>query len=483
MSDKEKSLPYQQVLYVQPQDEDEREIDMGRITSLFLERRMFAVKCALGGAAIFLGVSFFMPKTYESITVVQTSASGSAVGGSTAARAMSALSGGSGSMEVDKYIALMKSRTVIEPIVAEMDYKDGLFYNAEEKKARAIANYNKWAEKNLKIESANGTNLISITAMGETPQKAQKIAQAVTDNFLSLQTDLNQKQQSLLVKFLNERIEIAKEEAIEAGRKFSEYQREHGVYAPTEQAKVAVSRMDAFTNSLVDLKTKQEATQAELDTASRQLANLNANSRDYQINDNAAVQDMRQKIANKEVALVTLRSKYTEEHPDIMTAKRELKVMKDKLAEEVNAIIASQTAAMSPQQSELIRKKLNAEVNLKVSQVSEKAINDKYVEEQKKLADFPESVRIYTELQQEAAMKQSIYTKLVNESETAKISAAQDSMDIQIVDPASLPLNDMPATPKKGQNTLIGGVLGLLIAFLRACYSYWLEFKREVKKI
>lgn len=466
------------ILYVQhlDQEKDEFEIDLGRIASLFWERRRLTVKMSFGLAVLFLGISFILPKEYESTAVVQIAKSDDG-GSSKTFSALKTMTGGSGATAVDNYIALMKCRTVIEPIVSDMEYKDGFFRTADEKKLRAIENYDKWVEKNLSIENVTGTNLISIKASAESPDRAQKISSAVVENFITLQTDLNQKQQSLLVKFLDERIKVAYKESVEAGKKFAEYQKEHKIYSPSEQAKVAVTRMDAFTNTLADLKTKQQATQAELATASQQLADLNMKSKTYQINDNETVQTMRQQIASKEVALVTLHAKFTNEHPDVQNAERELHELQNKLSQEVNAIISSETASMSPQQAALISKKLNAEVNLNIAQVSEQAVQEKYDAEQKKLGDFPESVREYMDLQQEANMKQTIYTNLVTQAENAKIQEAKDSMDIQIVDPANLPLEDMPVSPKKGRNVAIGFVLGILITLGLAVKKYWQEIK------
>jgi uncharacterized protein involved in exopolysaccharide biosynthesis len=456
---------------------DEQEIDTGRIMSLFLERRGFAVKCSCGVAALGLIVSLLIPKTYESTTVVQIASDSSNIKTSGALMAMAAFSGGNANANVDNYIALMKSRTVIEPIVAKLEYEDGLFRTADEKKQRAIAEAGKWAEKNLTIENPKGTNLISITANAKIPEKAQEISQAVADNFLTMQTELNQKQQSLLIKFLDERTKAAYEDSVEAGKKFAEYQKEHQIYSPSEQAKMAVSRMDAYTNKLADLNTQQQAMQAELATTSQQLSGLNIKSKNYQINDNETVQKLRQQIANKEVTLTTLLSKYTDKHPDIQNTKRELQQLQKSLSKEVNAIVNSETAAMSPQQATLISKKLNAEVSLKVAQISEQAVQEKYEKEQEKLEDFPQAVREYMDLQQDAEMKQKIYMNLVSQAEAAKIQEAKDSMDIQVVDPANLPLEDMPAKPSKTKYTTIGFVLGFLIAVIRACYSYWREEK------
>ncbi len=473
-----------QIVYVhQPmnmQADDEVEIDFGKLMSIFWDKRALVATLSLGFAAAFLAGSLLvLPKTYESTTVVQTS-TGTNLGGGAAA--LAALSGSSSNPVAASYIELMKSRTVLQPIIESLEYEDGTFRTAEEKKARTVADYAKWADKNLEIENTKGTNLIAIKGKGKTPEEAQRITQAVADNFLSMQTDLNQKQQSLLLQFLNERIETSKQEAQEAEKKFAEYKKEHKIYSPEEQARKAVSKMDAFDNTLANLKVQQEATQAEADAASSQLEKIGSNSRSFQINDNDTVIKMREQIANKQVALVTLEQRYTEDNPQVSTAKVELEQLKSNLAKEVNDIVSSKTATLNPQQSDLLQKQATAEVKNAVARISEKAVEARRNEEEEKLQSFPDDVKEYLELQREAEIKNKIYGTLVQQAETTRIEEAKESMDIQIVDPANLPLEDMPASPKKGRNTAIGFVLGLLISFGYTFYLYWKEIRTEVKE-
>ena len=81
----------------------------------------------------------------------------------------------------------------------------------------------------------------------------------------------------------------------------------------------------------------------------------------------------------------------------------------------------------------------------------------------------------YVNLKGEAEMKQGIYTNLVQQSETARIKQAMDSMDVQVVDPANLPLEDRPAAPRKKLIAAVGMLIGL---FISAIYSLVI-YKRE----
>lgn len=480
MSDKEKentTAPLQpQIVYVQPSaapQDDETEIDLGRVLSIFWDRKALAAKLSFGLAAVFLLGSLVMPKTYESTTVVQTSSTGAVLSGGAAA--LAALAGGSTNTEASNYIELMKSRRVIGPILENVEFEDGFFSTAEEKKARTMANMGTWIEKNLKIENSKGTNLITITASAGTPEKAQEISQAVADNFLVMQTDLNQKQQSLLLNFLNERINTSKKEAEEADQKFSDYQKQHKVYSPEEQAKAAITKLDAYDKSLADLKVQQEAAKAAAATATAKLEQINMNSQSFQINDNAVVGKMRDQIATKQVELVTLQQQFTDEHPDVIKAKAELDQLKANLRKEVDDIVTSQAVTLNPQQASLLQREAEAEVQDAVAQASEEAVQSKRSEEEKKMENFPDDVRVYMELKRDAEIKNQVYAALVQQSEATRIEEAKQSMDIQVVDPANLPLEDMPSSPRKGRNAAIGFVLGLLISFGYAFYIYWQE--------
>ena len=56
----------------------------------------------------------------------------------------------------------------------------------------------------------NLNEIIEITATSKKPEEAKFIADSVVDNSRSLMTNLNQPQQSAMVKFLKERIVVAK---------------------------------------------------------------------------------------------------------------------------------------------------------------------------------------------------------------------------------------------------------------------------------
>ena len=444
--------------------QQEESIDLGKLMQIMYDRRKTVGTIVGGCTALALIVSFALPKTYESTTLVQTRSAGKDMGGAAAMAAAMGIGGATASPTLN-YIELMKSRTVLDPIIDQLEWED------EKKKPTA----KDFAKKSLKIENTKQTNLITVTATGKTPEEAQMISQGVVDNFLAMQTDKGQQTQSTLVQFLNDRITEAKKDAEDARTKFAEYQQSHKVYSPDEQAKAAVAKMNAFDEALSNMAVQQKASQAKLDAVSAKLGDIRSSSQNFNINDNETVMALRKQIVDAQVGLVGLQERYTEENPNVISAKEKIAALQNKLTEEVNTIVASKYTTMNPTQAALIGEQANAQVSMAVAQASATAIQERKAEKEKELEQFPKEVLEYLNLQRDTAIKEEIYTSLVKQCEQNKIQEAMESMDIQIIDPADLPDEDKPAGPRKKLITAIGFVIGCLISF-----GYGLiKYKRE----
>ncbi len=444
--------------------EQEEAIDLGRLLHVMLERKTIIGGIVAGCTVLAVAVAFLLPEKYESTTLVQTkSTSKLDLSGAGAAMAMMGLGGGAASSTVS-YIELMKSRTVLEPIIETLDLPE------EEKEDMTATGF---AKNVLDIQNTKATNLITVTAEGRTPEEAQQISQSVVDNFLLLMTDMNRQEQSFLVRFLTERIEKARKDSDEAAQALEDFSRKTQVYGPTEQAQAQIEQMTVLDKTLANLKVERESTQARLAQASEQLEKQNTNSKTYNVADNSNILNIRDSLVRKEVELVGLEQKYQEKHPAVIAAKEELKKLQEKLASEVANAVDAGTVTMNPLQAELLKEKTLAQVNLAVTEASEQALREWQEKAEADMGQLSEDILAYTKLSRDAQMKNEIYINLVKNCEQAKIQQTMESMDIQIVDRADLPKK--PASPKKLLITVIGFVFGCMLSFSYGFIAYHKE--------
>lgn len=447
--------------------EKEESIDFGRLKDIMLQRKKVVGGIVVGCTAVALVAGLVWPKTYESTTTVQTRMTGSQLAaGSGAMAAAAALGIGGTSSPTLTYVELMKSNTVLQPIIDELDWPedDKEFLTPE-----------KFAKKNLTIENAKQTNLIKVTAKGKTPEEAQMISQHVVDNFLDMMTGMNKETQSLLVQFLNERIDQAKQESDDAAKKFAAYQKEHKIYDPETQAKGLIGQLQAYDDAISKMQVQAESGQAQLDTANAKLNEMKAGSQAYNINDNETVQGIRKQIVAKQVELVGLEQKYTENHPSVIAAQDQLSKLQQSLANEVNAVVSSNATSLNPAQAELLKTQAQAQATVATAQASEAAIKSQRDSKQKELGDLPSGVVDYLELERDAKIKNEVYVNLVKQCEQSRVQQAMDSMDIQVVDSANLPFAEKPVWPRPKLMTALGFVFGWILAVGYSLFVY----KRE----
>lgn len=410
-------------------------------------------------------VAFVLPKSYQSTTLVRVKSNNSStMAGYEAMAAGFGIDIGEGSSgSPESYIELMKSREVLEPIIAELDLPD------EDKEKLTVAGF---AKKNLEVTNIKKTDLITIAAYGKTPEEAQMISQGVADNFLALMTKLNKEDNSSVLKFLDERIKIAKEEMETAENKLQAYQQEHKIYAPDEQAKAIITNLNTYDTTIAQLQAQSEGDSAKLAGVTSQLEQQNASLLEYNVSDNTNIGNIRESIVNKRVELVGLQQQFTDEHPDVIKAKEELNSLEKSLSDEIVKAVNSQSVTLSPVQASLLKDKISTEVQISVNNASLEALKAKQAEAQENIATLSADSVEYMRLERNAKITGQVYTSLVQNYEQTRIQEAKDSMDIQIIDAADLPKEDMPAKPNKKLIVVIGFVLGIMFSFGYTLYNY-----------
>lgn len=447
-------------------EHNEDTIDLSRLFRVMGDHKavIFGIVgiCTLAAVVI----SFVLPKQYESTTLVQTrSAAKVDISGAAAAMAALGVGGGNVTSPTMNYIELMKTRTVLDPIIDSLGFEEDQRPDAKG-----------FAKGYLDIRNTKGTNLIEVAARGKSPEEAQKISQAVVDNFLLMQTDMNQQTQSLLMKFLDDRIGTAKHEAEDAEAKLAQFSREHKLYSPDDQAKAAIEQMAAYDKAISEVEVAAKSAQASLDAANEKLGEQKSASKAYNISDNSTVQKIRDQIVAKRVQIVGLEQNYTDAHPSVQQARRELEQLQNLLKSEVITTVESDTTTLNPTQSQLLSNRALAAVNLAVATASESALKKQQTKKEEELGTFPDDVMEYMRLSRDSKVKNEVYLNLVKQYEQNKIQAAMESMDIQIIDSANLPDIEKPVAPRKKLITAIGFVVGILLAM---GYSL-LAYRREV---
>ncbi|WP_419078627.1 GumC family protein [Phascolarctobacterium faecium] len=409
----------------------EKEIDLEEVIGVLKTDKNKYLKIAAGCTIIALVLAFILPEKFSSTAVVRVKAT---TGISEGMVAMHALTGiGNITGNTASYIELMQTRSVIEPLIEKTDTLDN---NSSIKKYKLVEQY---VKSYLKFNNPKGTDIIQITATSKDPQEAQQIAQGVVENMAVTLTKVNQTGTSSYRKFLEDRIQIADSEMKDAEAKLEAFKQKSGVFLPGEQATGIIEQLSEIDKSIA-------VVQVQRDTKAKQLELLDNGevATVYNSGMDTAATEVRQALVSKELALKDAQQKYTDKHPTVIELKAELAALKAQVKKEA----ATEVAASNVRLNALNTQK--AAIESKISQLSSDGLE-------------------YIELSRKVTTAREVYSILVKSMESARIQEAMNSMDLQVVDNANLPL--YKSWPSKAMVTIAGGLVGILICLGHSIWS------------
>ena len=125
---------------------------------------------------------------------------------------------------------------------------------------------------------------------------------------------------------------------------------------------------------------------------------------------------------------------------------------------------------MNPVQSELIKNKIKAEADAAGASASIAALSKFEQQKMSEVGQLSASGMTYIALARQEKLTQEVYLMLMKQLEQAKIQEALDSLEVQVIDAANLPKRHV--FPSKTLFTLVGGVLGGILALVSLLVSY-----------
>ena len=256
-------------------------------------------------------LAFLLPTTYTASTslVAPTSSSGSG-----AAAALSQLAGAgalaqvSGNREGERYLGILKSRTVSRAIVARFHLVDVYKARNETEAEQTLAN------RSL-FELGTKDSIVTINVTDRSPERARDLANAYVDELRQTNTDLSLAESSQRRLFYEQRVAGERDDLAAAETALKQDEQQTGLISPTGQ------------------------TTLEIQT----LAGLRA------------------QISAREVQLAALRQEDADENPDVVALRSEIGSLRSQVAQRENGQNHTQsgsfTTAQVPQlQLDYVRK-------------------------------------------------------------------------------------------------------------------------------
>ncbi len=442
----------------------QRELTLQDYIAILQRRWPIIVVLSIVGCGLGFGVTRFLPKRFTSQTLVLVQQP--AIPGDYVKPIVTE--------DTSARLATMQqeilSRTRLEPIVKQFGlYPDDVSRSSMEdlvgrlRKAVTVTPVEPMAET-----QAHGLPGFTVSVVFTDPRLAQQICSAITSMFMEENLQLQQRQAEQTTQFLAKQLDDAKGKLDEQDSKLATFQRRYlGSLPEDEPNNINVmqglnTQLDAVTQAIS--RAQQDKTFAE-SALNQQLAAWRATQEGH----NPQTQEQHLVVLQNQLA--ELKSKYTDDYPDVIRLKSDIEVLKKQVAEtngDTNPAAADKTSLtpVEPPEIQLLRNQVHqSEETIKERTAEQAQIQQRIKLYQSRIEASPEIEQEYKQLTRDYQSALEFHGELLKKRDQSAMAAdlerRQEGEQFQVLDPANLP--DSPSFPKKLNFGLGGLAAGLAL--------------------
>jgi len=440
--------------------------------------------------------TFTNPNVYEAFTTVLVESSESTQSQIFGAEMM----GGASSTMIPNQIEILKSRTLAERTIRELDISDirdslSVFQPDEDGNLPTLRGMTGWLQNNLTMENRKGTDVIEIKFQAHSPFECTYIVNVVADEYKILNAEKSQGEVGDLRNFLEIQVGKKQEELNLAEDDLRDY-----------LEKENVTSLDAETAKLVEqsanAETLLEQAQVELDASQERKRSLTGQLEERRSSLGEDLSGISTpyilSLQNQLGEAVGERTKFMIAVESSQSASRisyegqlkayddRITALRQKLEEESKKIKSSGMVKDEFELSQgIITSILTTDTEIKAFAAKIRALRDVVRDYEGEMEKLPAQTLELARLQRQKMVQEQTYIMMLSKLEETKITQAGKSGNVTILDTAIEPY--VPIRPNKRLNIMLGALiglgLGLGIVFVREYFDNSIKNVEEVEKL
>lgn len=367
---------------------------------------------------------------------------------------------------VDQQIAMLSrtlvSRPNLEKLIrmADLDLKNQTKGEQEQLIERL--------QKGIEIRTAGGVNLYSMAYRDPEPDKAKRVIQSMVSIFVESGLGASRKDTDSAKTFLNEQIKVFEAKLEEAEARLKDF-RLRNIDRQGGDGKDSATRLAEINTQLEAARLLLREAERSRDSAKRQIAETRAQAGSTTVSSllaessiSSGTPELDSRIDALKRNLDGLLQRYTEQHPDVVSARRliaDLEQQKKKEIQDMQRRAASMTtlnngsagANESLAQQELNRMMAQAEVQVAAMQARVDEYTRRYAQVKEQLKTAPQIEAEAAQLNRDYAVTRKNYEDLVARRQSAVMSGELDVAsgvaEFRLIDPPRV--TPKPVSPNR----------------------------------
>jgi capsular exopolysaccharide synthesis family protein len=314
----------------------------------------------------------------------------------------------------------------------------------------------------VSVTPISNTAILNLSVAWRDPNDSARIANAFANAFMWKERDFVRSQATTAIGFLSTELPRAQSRAQQAARDLAEFQASNGFVDANTHTQDIVAKATALDTKIDALTLDTREAKALLDNASAQLATLPATINNaQQITVNPVLTDLQTKLEQVDLQLAQARREYTDQHPLVISLKKQHTDLVTQIAREPARINSGNTLSPNPVYQSLQQQLVQYRQRIDGDQAQLALLRKQRSEMGPTLHALPAQSMQLATLQQQAKLATDVYNALRQKYNDATVAETTAISDISIVQPATA--DSAVVRPNLKMNVLAAVIVGLLL--------------------
>ncbi len=289
----------------------------------------------------------------------------------------------------------------------------------------------------LEVTPVKNSYLVEVAFQSPDKIMAQRVVNAVADEYMYLSIDRRNQSFALVRKWLDKQLMEMAAKVQEAQKKLYKFGQKTDIYALDDKDNVVVQKF-------IDLSGLLTKAQAEKMAKEAQFKQIKEEGPDAPLFvNNPLIATLRQQLVSEEAKISAMKKVYRSQHPEMLAEQANLTELRGRL------------------QAEVKRLQESVKADYEAANRTEKLLSDSFTDQKGQMAKLQDSLTDFQILKRDAQTNEQLYQSLLARVKEASIAGTMVPSNVAVIDPAQLP--DQPFLPKTRRDLALGAILGLAL--------------------
>lgn len=382
----------------------------------------------------------------------------------------------SSSDEYETYIALAKTKPLLNKLISSLGLRDRYGNVMKSKKLikRSFIVNKLFPQPYLKVDQHEDADILEIVSTSSDSLEAANMSNKLAELYIEDRVAMARKEYKAAKVFIENKIQNVKEYYYKSLSDLKDFRIKESYINLDEETNVLISKIYELKSELQDIKTEIGTLKNKILQAKEELFERDEYKKESEeLVLNEQIENLKTKLNNSLLSIAGKSASLTKKHVDYKALEKQIETARKLIAKEADIVLKKQKFAIDPIYEELSSEIVQDCISLEVAKTKINLVKAYIGEYQGELFNTAVRYTNNSKLTSAIEINEEIYKNLQSYLTYIGIAEAITISNIRIVEPSTRP--DKPDFPKKTLKYFLAIFFGPLSAFMLAFFIEYID--------